>query len=365
MQTKRFSPIFIIHLFIILAGSSLYGQQQSGRVYEFLNLPATARITALGGYAVPGIESDLGMALYYPSLLSNTPTSQLTLNMVDYFSDISYGTAGANYRFDRLGNISFSVQYISYGSFIEADEFGNQLGNFGAGEYAAMIGWGRSLTEKLSIGSNIKLISSGMEGYSSLGLATDIAVSWLDRERMIAASLVFRNIGRQITQYHSSQPEMLPFDISLGVSKKLINAPLRFSMVAHNLHRFDLTYESFTEPQDMFFINEEESAGSREFFDDLGDKLLRHTVFGVEFTPTKAFSIGIGYNYRRRQELKADTRPASVGLSFGAGFRVSAFQIYYGRANYHLAGAPNHFSLLADLGYFFKGNQSKPSVYWR
>jgi len=337
-------------------------QEQSGRAYEFLNLSSTARITAAGGYAVPGLDNDLGMALFYPSLNNRNMTSQLSLNFVDYFGDISYGTAAMNKSFEKAGNFTLSVQYIDYGIFSEADELGNRLAEFSAGEYAINVGWGRSLTNRLSIGSNLKTIFSNFEQYSSFGLAVDVSVSYLDPDRMIGTSLVVRNIGRQITKYNDGGHESLPFDIVFGISKKLINAPLRFSMVAHNLHRYDLTYDDFVTQETTFIGNENQTITSRERFGEISDKILRHTVFGFEFTPSPNFTAGIGYNYRRRQEMKVDTRLSTVGLSWGIGIKISHFRFHYGRANYHLAGAPNHFSVSTNLESLFVGPNPKPSI---
>ncbi len=301
------------------------------------------------------------MALYYPSILGREINSQLSLNFADYFGDINYGTAAFNRSFYRAGHFSLAVNYISYGSFTEADELGNRYGNFSAGEYAVVLGWGRQLTEKISIGSNLKSIFSYFEEYSSTGLAADVSVSWFDSDRMIATSLVVRNIGRQITTYNSTR-ENIPFDIVLGISKKLINAPLRFSMVAHNLHRPDLTYPDFVNPDQITLATETPTNPARDRIGQFTDKLFRHLVFGIEFTPTANLSANIGYNYRRRQEMMVSSRPSSVGLSFGLGLKVSHFRFYYGRANYHLAGSPNHISITTNMETLFVRPGTKPSI---
>jgi hypothetical protein len=359
---KYYRYVLILLLIGLTFPFSVKGQGQSGRVYEFLNLPATARITSLGGYAVPGIDNDLGMALYYPSLIGPNLENQLSLNFVDYFGDINYGTAAFSKGFSRVGNLTFGVQYINYGTFLETDEFGNTYGDFGAGEYAITVGWGRALNENFSIGSNIKAITSNFEQYTSFGLAADISLSYLDPERMVATSLVIRNIGRQIVKYHSNNTENLPFDIVLGASKKLINAPLRFSMVAHNLHIYDLTYE---EPLTSRNIGISEQTGvptAQERFEEFSGILLRHIVLGMEFLPGDNFIVGLGYNYRRRQEMKVESRISTVGLSWGIGIRISKFRFHYGRSNYHLAGAPNHFSISTNLEELFFRPSEVPSV---
>ena len=365
-KTKYFFNTYLTYLVFSLScfwivPSESFAQRQSGRVYEFINLPATARITALGGYAVPTLDNDLGMALFYPSLINPGLENELSLNFVDYFGDINYGTAAFSKGFNHIGNLTLGISYINYGTFLEADEMGNTYGEFTAGEYVVSLGWGRALSDRISIGSNIKAISSTFEQYSSFGLAADIAVGYFDEERLIASSLVFRNIGRQITTYYSNR-EPLPFDIVFGISKKLINAPLRFSFVAHNLHIYDLTYEDPVASRPAFSTFETGPATSQERMNEITDKLLRHAVFGMEFTPTENFIAGLGYNYRRRQEMGVDTRLSTVGLSWGIGVKISNFMFHYGRSNYHLAGAPNHFSITTNIDKLFAGGSEIPSI---
>lgn len=354
------NAFLLLWLFVVLSPRAT-AQSQSGRVYEFINLPSTARITTLGGYAVPMPDNDLGMALYYPSLVNPDLQNQLTLNFVDYFGDISYGTAAFATDFDKAGSFTLAVQYISYGTFTEADEFGNQLGEFSPAEYAISVGWGRKLTDRVRIGSNLKTIFSQMEEYSSFGIAADVSVSYMDEPELFAASLVFRNMGRQIIQYHDQSREKLPFEIVLGASKKLANAPLRFSFVAHNLQKYDLTYTETVSSGQTLLGETEGQATSQERLSDFGDKLLRHAIVGIEFAPTQNFVAGIGYNYRRRQEMKVDTRLSTVGLSWGVGVRISRFMFQYGRSNYHLAGAPNHFSITTNLGGLFFPSAPAPN----
>jgi len=82
---------------------------------------------------------------------------------------------------------------------------------------------------------------------------------------------------------------------------------------------------------------------------EFGDMLMRHIVLGAELLISDNINIRLGYNYRRRQELKINDRPGTAGLSWGVGFKISRFEISYGRASYHLAGPSNHFTLTTNL----------------
>lgn len=342
-------------LMVLLCPLALWGQ--SGRVYEFLNLPATARTTALGGYAAPTLDKELGNALYYPALLSQNLHNELSLNFADYFGDINFGTVAFARQFQRTGNMQFALKYISYGRFTETDETGQVLGSFSASEYAFTGGWGRSLNEHFSIGSNLSLISSVFENYSSLGIAVDVSVAYLNPGKHLASALVIKNIGRQLSTYQDGNRENLPLDVVIGVSKKLANAPLRFSFVAHNLQQLDLSYpDPISRPEPQNNLRQEKTAQER--FDDFTDQLFRHLVVGMEFIPTRNFAFNLGYNYRRRQEMKVDTRLSTVGISWGMAVQVSHFKFQYGRSNYHLAGAPNHISVSTSLDRLFPKTQA-------
>lgn len=335
--------------------------QQSGRVYEFLGLPISARITALGGYAIPSLDADLESALFFPSLLRPEVSNYLTLNFVDYFSDINYGTVAFARNFGETGTFSAALQFIDYGQFFEMDITGQELGNFTAGEYSFMAGWGRPLSERWAIGTNLKIIFSSLHQYNSMGLAVDVSLTYFDPDRLIAAGLVARNAGRQITHFNPNQRETLPFDLVFGVSKQLPKAPLRFSLALHNLHRFNLTYTSPLLPPDPNFQEQiqQQTAGDR--MSEFADKVLRHVVLGAEFLPTRNFTIRVGYNYRRRQELKVDTRISTVGFSWGFGLKISRFQFSYGRSAYHLAGAPNHITVSTRISDLFNWGAPMPA----
>jgi hypothetical protein len=354
-----FRLLFLLPLLVLPLAA--FSQAQSGRVFEFLNLPATARITALGGYGFPDLDNDLGMALMYPSLLQPEFSNHLSLNVVDYFDDISYGTVAFSRSFERLGSFSGSVKYINYGQFIEADEVGETHGTFSAGEYAFMIGWGRRIGERLYIGSNLKSIHSFYYDTSAWGVGIDVSFTYLDPDKGLAAGALARNIGYQVIPFRKGNQEPMPFDLVLGGSLKLANAPFRFSLVAHNLHRFDLTYVSPSSLPASRFSPGPSTESFGDKLSELADKAMRHVVVGLEFLPSQNFGFRVGYNYRRRQEMKVDTRLSTVGLSWGFGFRVSRFQLNYGRSNYHLAGAPNHISVSTSISDLFHRPEQIPA----
>jgi hypothetical protein len=313
--------------------------------YKFLNLTNSARVAALGGNFLTIYDHDLSLALANPSLISNQMHNNLTINFVDYFAGTNYGFAGYGFHSEKMGSFAASMQYYSYGKSDNTNEYGEVLGQFSAGDYAFNVGWGRRLDTVFSIGANFKMIYSSLETYNSFGLAVDVAGSYIPNETF-CASLIFKNIGRQLTAYTNEGVEPLPFEIQAGISKKLAHVPFRYSILLQHLQKWDLTYADPNAPVDPFTGEVPEESG----LDAFADKAMRHIVLGGEFIPAKFLSIRFGYNYLRRQEMKVVSKPGTVGFSWGIGLKVSKFSFNYSRAAYHLAASPNFISISTNLG---------------
>lgn len=350
-MTKRLSSLILISGIFFLAHTSVNAQIGGSSTYRFLNLPNSPRVAALGGNFVAISDNDLAAGLNNPSLINEGMHNSISLNFVDYFADINYGFASYSRTYDKIGSFAASVQYLNYGKFTYADETGildENAGEFTGNELAFVVGWGRRLDSLFSIGANLKAVTSSLETYNSFGMAVDVAGTYHARSGF-TASLVARNIGRQLSTYTPGNVEPLPFEIQLGLSKKLKHLPFRYSLLLTNLQKWDLTYVDPAENTVDPFTGEVKTKSEAGTF---ADKAMRHVVIGGEFVPTRNFSFRVGYNYQRRQEMKLESKRSTVGFSWGFGFRVSKFNFSYARSAYHLAGSPNFLSIAFNLSDF-------------
>jgi len=339
-----------ILLLLFIASSFQALAQIGGRgVFESLNLPPSARTAALGGQQIAVIDNELTLGFQNPALLNGEMHNQATFNQVNYLADISFGYAGYGYELDSVTTFLGGVQYLNYGEFIRADEFGVQNGTFSGGDFSLVAGIGRKWKYGLSYGANFKFIYSQLANYSSLGVALDLGLTHNWEEAQMVSSLVIRNLGTQITSY-SGNREGLPLDIQLGFSKRLANAPLRLNVTAHSLNIPDI---SFINPNQSVIINLETGQPEVDSV-SFGDKVFRHLVFGGEILLSKNFHVRMGYNHQMRQELTLERIKGGVGYSWGFGLRIWRFHVDYARASYHLAGASNHFSITSNLSSWMK-----------
>jgi len=335
-----------LFLFFLIVPFFTKAQIGGESTYEFLNLVNSARMAALGGNQVAlSDETDLNVAYNNPSLLTEGMKNHLVANYVNYISDINYGYVAYSLPVKWPGNFAVGMHYINYGTFTEALANGEKTGNtFNAAEYALNIIWSYQFS-RISAGAILKPIWSSFESYSSAGIAADFGASYQSSDGLATFGLVVKNVGTQITTYYEGgKREPLPFDIQMGYSQRLSHAPLRITGTLQHLQKWTL---GETETDDD---TSEETTQK----DGFGKTFLRHVIVGAELLPSENFTIRVGYNYQRRQELKFNDKTSTVGFTFGLGIKISRFELNYGLARYHLAGTSNHFSLGINLNDTYK-----------
>ncbi len=328
-------------------------QMGGNNVFEFLNLPVSARVSALGGNLISTHDNDLNVALNNPALLTDSMDNNVILSYVNYFADVNYYYGGYAKSFKDKGIVSAGIQYLDYGRFTRTDEFGNQYENFGASDMSINLSYANSVFDSnLFVGATLKTIYSQMDTYYSWGSAMDLGAVYTGLSGRFAIAYVVKNIGRQWKPYTEGNYEKLPFEMQIGITHKPKHIPFRFSLTYENLEKWDLTYVDPNNPTPT----RDPLTGKpieQNKFKTFGDKLMRHFVIGGEFMLTKNFFLRGGYNYQRRKELKIPERRGMTGFSFGFGLKVYKFHISYARAVYHLAGASNNFSIAFDINNFY------------
>ena len=81
-----------------------------------------------------------------------------------------------------------------------------------------------------------------MNAIVPMELHADLGATYITPDGLLTVGAVFRNMGTQIKAYSGNNREPFPFEILLGVTKKLQYAPFRISITAQNLQRYQMSY---------------------------------------------------------------------------------------------------------------------------
>jgi len=343
----------LLFYFLFLIATTAFSQIGGNSVYEFMDLPFSAREAAAGGNLITVKDDDIDLTINNPSLITPGMDNHFAINYVDYIADVNYGYAAYSKTYSGIGSFVTGIQYVNYGKFTESDPTGLITGSFTAADYSFNIGYGRQLDSVFSVGATLRTIYSHLDQFTSLGSSMDFAATYSNPKNFFTATAVIKGIGYQWITYTTGDQEPLPFEAQLGISKRLKKAPFRFSLVYRHLEVWDLTYiDPANPPQTVDPLTGEPIP--QNHFATFADKLGRHLIGSAEILLGKNVAIRIGYNYERRQELKITDQGTLAGFSFGLGFKISKFNINYGYAQYSPAGASNTFSITTNLSEFYR-----------
>ena len=311
---KKTSFIIILTIMVIAAKA-----QDSRTGYNFLRLPVSAHAAALGGDNISIIEDDESMIFNNPALLSSVSDKTINLNYMNYMSGANTASAAFNRIIKERASVAASAQFIDYGKMKEMDENNVQTGEFSAKDISIAGYFSYMLTERIAGGITAKFVTSYIGDYNSIAMGIDLGLNYYDPEKEWSVSLVAKNLGGQMKAY-DDQYDRMPIDVQLGASKRFAHMPFRLSATLVDLNHLDY-------------------------------KFINHLVMGADIIISPTIWVGVGYNFRRANEMKiteADGESShGAGLSFGAGINLERFKLNLAYGKYHVSSS----SILVNLAY--------------
>jgi hypothetical protein len=275
---------------------------------------------------ITNFNRDISLSFHNPSLLRDDMHAQFSGNFTSFYAGIKNVHAVAGFRKENWAtNFSAGVNYFHYGSTTQTDASGNIMGTFSPSDYVVQVSASRKYLERWFYGASLKYIHSAYGQYRSSAIAVDFGLNYYDSSKLLQVGFAARNMGSQIQTYAGTAEDM-PFDLELGITKRLKKSPFQFSITAQRLQTFDIIYNDTV----YNAVNGAPDSNTGFF-----TKLIRHFVFGTQVFVGDKLEFTIGYNVLRRAELTVTNNAGGLtGISFGAGLTLNKFQFRYGRAQY-------------------------------
>ena len=293
--------------------------QESETAYNFLRLPVSAHVAALGGENITISDDDVTVIFHNPALINGVADRTIGLNYMTYMEGAKTASAAFIRGVGDRGTWGAIGQYMDYGTIRQTAADGTSQGEFSARDIAIGGSFAYALTETLNAGITAKVISSHIAGYSSLAVGVDLGLNYFDEERDLSLSAVARNLGGQV-KANDDTFEKIPLDLQVGITKGLGNAPLRFSLTMSRLN-------------------------------DWSEAFGRHLAVGVDVLLSQQIYVAGGYNFRRASQMKINEGDGSsshgAGLSVGAGLSLERFKLHVAYGKYHVSAS----SLLFNISY--------------
>lgn len=286
--------------------------------------------------------------------------AQMNAVFNDFYAGISAYDLSLGYHASKLNtNFLWGLHYLNYGNINGTDASGNFIGSVHPSDWVMQLSASKNYLEKWTCGGSVKFIHSSYGQWQSSAIAVDAALLFHDTSAFFSASIVAKNMGVQIKKYDGTTGDDLPFDLVVGLTKRLANAPLGFSITAQHLHQFDIRYNDSSFNNDNVF-----GAGNanKKF---TFDKVFRHIVIATQVYIGEKLELSFGYNHLRRQELNIGKEANGLnGFSLGLGALFNKLQVRYARAYYQNNTAYNQLGLNIQLNKYFGLGKFGERIKW-
>ena len=314
--------------------------------FTFLNIPSNPTTSALGGINISKTQKDPNNFLQNPALLDSSANNLLAINYLPYFSGIKYSSV-AFVRQIKKQIFGLGIQHIGYGDFQQTDASGIILGKFSANDIALTLSHARK-RGNITFGGNLKLVNAVIESYSASALLFDFGGVFKHPKQDFSYGMAIKNLGVRFKNFTPFDNPDLPLDVQMGVSFKPKYMPVRFSITAHHLYKYDITY------LDKTIVKKDLNGNIIKNKVNPVDNLGRHFVLGAELLFNKNFNVLLGYNHLRGRELNQQNISGFSGFSLGFLFKTKTIDLSYSYAGYNTAGNLNSFGLVCNLGKIIK-----------
>jgi hypothetical protein len=193
--------------------------ETSGMPGEWLSRYSSARTLGLGGAFVATADDPLG-ALWNPAGLSLMYQDQLSFENARLFEETSINALSFAVPGSFLPSFGVSMVSLNSGEFQKTNELNDPLGTFREGETAYLFTLAKSLSPRLSIGTNVKLVQQTVESYSGEGFGFDLgAVLSLTPAVRVGAAVT--NLGGPSVKLRDLE-ETYPTEARAGVTASVL-----------------------------------------------------------------------------------------------------------------------------------------------
>ena len=299
--------ILLIILTLLIATSVYAGDvaRKGTTGAEQLLIPVGARGIATGGSFLANING-LESIYYNPAGLDVIPRTEAMFSYVNYLADINISYFAVGTSLGDFGSLGFDLKSLDFGNIpVTTVEFPDGTGSTYSPTFLTLgLTYSKVLTDRISIGTNFKLITERIQNSSASGFAMDAGVQYRFTESLMIGVAV-KNIGTNME--YSGQDlttrTQIPGTVPGATSGSYEVVTESFQIPSY--FQASITYAvDFNEQNNLLLAS---SYTANNALEDIAN-------FGLEYGFMQTFFVRGGYNM-----LMENTADYIYGFTFGAG----------------------------------------------
>ena len=168
---------------------------------EELLVPLTARFTALGGSTTSGLSDMNGLEAIFinPAGLSVNDGTAALFSRLEYVADIGVNYIGIAQNFG-YNNIALTVSAWDFGDISETTEIAPEVSDvtFNVNFLTVGFSYARQLTDRISAGATVKLVSESIDDVNASATAFDAGITYDVAGTGFRLGVSLKNIGAKL-----------------------------------------------------------------------------------------------------------------------------------------------------------------------
>ncbi len=297
----------LILILIIIATSTYAGDvaRKGTTGAEQLLIPVGARGIATGGSFLANITG-LESIYYNPAGLDVYPQTEAMFSYVNYIADINISYFAIGTSLGDFGSIGLDLKSLDFGDIPITNElFPDGTGDTYSPSFLTIgFTYSKILTDRISIGTNLKLISENIQNTTATGFAVDAGVQYRFSEALMIGAAV-KNIGTNMSYSGQDLSSRTGIPGSIPGSSSGSYEVITETFQIPSFFQLSLTYAlNINEQNNLLFAGAYTANNS---FEDIAN-------FGMEYGFMNNFFVRGGYNF-----LMENASEYIYGFTFGAG----------------------------------------------
>ena len=297
-----------IILILILIATSIYAgdvARKGTTGAEQLLIPVGARGIATGGAFLANITG-LESIYYNPAGLDVYPQTEAMFSYVNYLADINISYFAIGTALGDFGSIGLDLKSFDFGDIpVTTEDFPDGTGQTYSPSFLTLgFTYSKVLTDRISIGTNLKLVSENIQNTNATGFALDAGVQYRFSDALMIGAAV-KNIGSDMSYSGQDLSSRTGIPGSIPGSSSGSYEIITEGFQIPSFFQLSMTYAlNINEQNNLLFAGAYTANNS---FEDIAN-------FGLEYGFMNNFFVRGGYNF-----LVENASDYIYGLTFGAG----------------------------------------------
>ncbi len=214
-------------------------------IYNFLRVEQGARPVAMGG-AFTAVADDINSIFYNPAGLTNIQSMEYVFSYTDWLVDSKFFSGALGYT-TGVGTFGVSIVHFSINEFeetlpLQPEGTGRMVG---AGNLALGLAFAREITDKLSLGVQVRYIQETLDQDTRTSVAFDLATFYNTGFRNLKLGVALRNLGpdQAVSKTTLSETFPMPIDFNVTLSSEILGSregPYSLCLAFENSFTIDL-----------------------------------------------------------------------------------------------------------------------------